>query len=72
MYSTHAITKITLVEFCDVDWHEEVDSSKNITFYTFVFRGGAINWSSKCQLIIALSNIEVEYKAIVKAIENTN
>ncbi len=57
MYSSHAITQITLVEFCDVDWHEEVDSSKNITLCTFVLRGGAINWSSKCQPTIALSSI---------------
>jgi hypothetical protein len=72
LYSSHAITEITLVEFCDVDWHEKIDSDKNTTYHTFVLRGGAINWSSKCQPIIALSSIEVGYKASVKATKNTN
>jgi hypothetical protein len=56
LYSSHAITKITLVEFCDIDWHEEVDSCKNTTSYTFVLRAGAINWSNKCQPTITLSS----------------
>jgi hypothetical protein len=42
LYSSHAITEITLVEFCDVDWHKEVDSGKITTFYTFHLEVGLL------------------------------
>ncbi len=56
-----------MVGFCDVDWAREVNSQKNIIGYTFLLGSGAIDWNNKHQPTIALSSMEVKYKATIEA-----
>ena len=53
----------TLVQgFCDADWAGQ-KRRHSISGYLYHFGHGAISWSSKKQLIIALSSTEAEYIA---------
>jgi hypothetical protein len=48
--------------YMDVDWVSNVLDRKSTSGFMFSFRKGAISWSSKKQLTIALSSTEIEYK----------
>jgi len=53
----------TLVQgFCDADWAGQ-KHRHSISGYSYHFGHGAVSWSSKKQLIIALSSTEAEYIA---------
>ncbi len=49
--------------YCDADWGGDLENKRSTTGFIFMIRGGAISWSGKRQLTIALSTIEVEYMA---------
>ena len=51
----------TLTGFCDSDWVG--DTRKSISGYCFSLGSGTVSWSSKKQPTVALSSMEVEYKA---------
>ena len=46
--------------FCDADWASNADQ-KLMSGYVILFAGGAITWSAKKQLTIALSTAKAEY-----------
>ena len=53
--------------FVDVDWAGDLDHIRSISGYLFNLFGGAINWMSKRQDIVALSTTEAEYMAATHA-----
>ena len=53
--------------FTDANWGNNLDNRHSICSYVFTFNGGAISWSSKKQLVVALSSTEAEYIAITHA-----
>jgi hypothetical protein len=48
----------------DVDWADNVSDRRSTSGFMFSFGSGAISWSSKNQLTVALSSIEAEYKGV--------
>lgn len=62
MYSTIKI-QICLIGYSDADRGSDLDERKSISGYAFLLNHDAINWSSKKQLYIALSIMEVEHVA---------
>jgi hypothetical protein len=52
--------------FSDSDFASQPDRH-SISGYTFLYGGGAISWSSKCQPIVSLSSTEAEYVALTHA-----
>ena len=54
---------IKLVEYCDADWADDVNDRRSTTGYAFILGDGVISWTSKRQLIVALSTTEAEYLA---------
>jgi hypothetical protein len=56
-----------LVGFTDSDWAIDPDDRKSTTGYVFILGSGPITWAYKKQHAIALSSIEVEYRAVVNA-----
>jgi len=53
--------------YCDADWGGDLEDRRSITGFVFMIGGGAISWSSKRQLTIALSTTEAEYMANTQA-----
>ena len=53
--------------FADANWANYVDDCHSICGYVFMLNGGAISWSSKKQLVVALSSTEAEYIGITHA-----
>ncbi len=51
----------------DSDWASDVDSRRSTSAYVFTLFGGAINWMSKRQVVVALSTIEAKYMAATHA-----
>jgi phosphoribosyl-AMP cyclohydrolase len=49
--------------FVDVDWAGDMDHRRSRSGYVFNLFGGAINWMSKRQVVVALSTTEAEYMA---------
>lgn len=56
--------KSQLTGFSDADWASDVDKRRSCTGYVFKLSNGAISWSSKRQLTVALSSTEAEYLAL--------
>ncbi|KAJ3533806.1 hypothetical protein NMY22_g7186 [Coprinellus aureogranulatus] len=52
--------------FCDADWASNADR-KSISGYVCTLAGGAVAWSSKNQISVALSTAEAEYIAATHA-----
>ncbi|XP_028086227.1 uncharacterized protein LOC114287147 [Camellia sinensis] len=50
-----------LVGYCDSDWAGNLDNRKNTTGFLFFLGNTAFTWSSKNQLIVALSTCEPKY-----------
>jgi hypothetical protein len=48
--------------YTDVDWASNVLDRRSTSGFMFSFGSGTISWSSKKQLIVALSSMEVKYK----------
>ena len=48
--------------YCDADWASDA-GRKSVSGYVIMLAGGAVAWSSKKQLTVALSTAEAEYVA---------
>ena len=59
--------KYDLIGYTDSDWAGDVETRKSTSGYVFYFRNKIISWSSKKQLIVALSTIEAKYIAATHA-----
>ena len=46
----------------DADWTSSISNRRSTSGFMFSLRSVAISWSSKKQLIVALSSIEAEYR----------
>jgi len=53
--------------FVDVDWAGDLDQRRSTSGYVFNLFGGAVNWMSKKQSVVALSTTEIEYMAATHA-----
>ena len=49
--------------YCDADWASQA-RRKSISSYVITLAGGAITWSSKRQMLVALSTAEAEYVTV--------
>ena len=54
--------------FVEVDWTGDLDQRRSTSGYVFNLFGGAINWMSKKQSVVALSTIEAEYMVAIHAL----
>ena len=55
------------IEFSDADWAGDIDNQHSTMANLFVMSGGAINWLSRKQPVVALSTGEAEYVALTAA-----
>ena len=53
--------------FVDADWVGDLDQRRSTSGYVFSLFGGAINWMSKVQSVVALSTTKVEYMVATHA-----
>eukprot|EP00253_Pinus_taeda_P024426 PITA_24426 len=53
--------------FVDADWAGDLDQRRSTSGYVFNLFGGAVNWMSKKQSVVALSTTEAEYMAATHA-----
>ncbi|XP_031617619.1 secreted RxLR effector protein 161-like, partial [Contarinia nasturtii] len=53
--------------YSDADWASSFEDRRSCTGYVFLWKGGAISWSSKKQRTVALSTAESEYMALTAA-----
>ena len=53
--------------FVDADWAGDLDRRRSTSGYVFSLFGGAANWMSKRQSVVALLTIEAEYMAATHA-----
>lgn len=58
---------IDLVSWTDSDWAQDTDSRCSVGGFAFEIAGGFVSWSSKKQLMVALSMVEAEYMAAANA-----
>jgi hypothetical protein len=56
-----------VVGFTDSDWVGDPDDPKSTAGYVFSLGSGLVTWAYKKQQAIALSSVEVEYRAAVNA-----
>ena len=56
-----------LVGFSDAYWRVYIDSRESTHGYMFQICGGAVNWSSRKQSVVATSSCEAEYIALCEA-----
>ena len=59
--------KTGLAGFSDADWGTSDDTRHSVCGYVYTFDGGAISWSAKQQVVVALSSTEAEYVGITHA-----
>lgn len=60
-------TDRALYGYTDADMAGDVVQRKSTSVYLFTFAGGGVSWQSSLQKCVAISTIEVEYIAAVKA-----
>ena len=60
-------TTAQLVGYTNSDWADNATDRRSTSGYTFSLGSAAIAWSSKKQLIVALSSTEAEYRGAVVA-----
>ena len=56
-----------MVGFTYSDWAIDLDDRKSTVGYVFILGLGPVTWACKKQQAIALSSVEVEYRAIINA-----
>lgn len=56
-----------LASFTDADWGTSDNTRHSICGYVYTFDGGAISWSAKQQVVVALSSTKAEYIGITHA-----
>jgi histone deacetylase 1/2 len=56
-----------LYGMCDASFVSDVDTSKSVTGYCFMWHNSVISWKSKLQSNVALSTAESEYMAIASS-----
>jgi hypothetical protein len=56
-----------LVSVTNLDWAEDLDEKKSIVGYVFSLGSGPITWDCKKQQDIFLSSVEVKYRSMVNA-----
>lgn len=61
--------KLYLVEYLNSDWAENHANRKSISRFVFFLNKGSFNYSSKKQMVVVLSSIEVEYMALSYVIQ---
>lgn len=54
-----------MLSYTDSDYVDDLDDRKSTSGFVFLMCGGAIAWSSKKHLIVALSTTEAEYIATI-------
>ncbi|PWA63339.1 zinc finger, CCHC-type [Artemisia annua] len=59
--------ELDVTGYCDASWKSDKDDTKSQTGYVFVINGGAVDWRSKKQSILAMSATESEYVAASEA-----
>ena len=59
----------SLAGYTDADWAEDLDTRRSTSGFLFNLGSGAISWSSKRQLTVALSSCETEYMSQTQAIK---
>lgn len=55
--------------FVDADYAGELDTRRSTTGYVFMLSGGAISWSSRLQVTVAVSTVEAEYMGAASAVK---
>jgi hypothetical protein len=60
-----------LVGFTDSDWDDNPNDWSSTTGYVFSLGSGPATWACKKQQAIALSSTEVEYQAVLNAIQES-
>lgn len=58
-----------LIGYSDADWATDLDNRKSTSGYIFTMYGGAVNWRSKRQEVVALSSTEAELVSAVGCIQ---
>ena len=54
-------TNLQVKGFVYSNFDGDIDGQKSTTGYTFTLIGGAINWTSKLQVVVALSTTKIQY-----------
>lgn len=57
--------------FVDADWAQDILDRHSISGHVFMLSGGAISWTSKKQVTVALSTLEAEYVALSLAVRHS-
>jgi len=57
-----ASTELQVHGYIDADWVGNISDRRSTSGFMFTFGSAAITWSSKKQLIVALSSTEAEYR----------
>ena len=57
--------KFAVWGYKDSDFVGDLNKSKSTTSYVFTLAGGAINWVSKQQIVLALSTTEAKFIAAI-------
>jgi hypothetical protein len=63
-----ADSTLDLIRFTDSDWAGDRIDRKSTSGYSLSLGSGPIYWSSKTQVAISLSSVEVEYRGVVNII----
>ncbi|GKC27561.1 retrotransposon protein, putative, ty1-copia subclass [Tanacetum coccineum] len=67
VYGGNPDIELNITGFCDASWQCDKDDTKSQTGYVVVVNGGAVDWKSKKQTMIAMSATQVEYMAASEA-----
>ena len=59
-------TNLQVKGFVYSNFDGDIDGQKSTTGYTFTLIGGAINWTSKLQVVVALSTTKIQYLVATK------
>ena len=63
----YRLTYLQIKGFAYSDFGGDRDGQKSTTWYTFTLVGEVVSWTSKLQLVFALSTSEAEYVVEIEA-----